>query len=244
SQCRRPAWTSVKGRRSSTTMDTRLGSSRTTSARRISGSSSSRARTCSGLMRQRLAPWTMPETSRMRSGATREAPRTSTAVTAKRGEVNAQCAPSASPSSTAAAALTPPMTLSQRTGRCDVRRRTRPTRCPVTAAELRPRSASAGGRLRGEISPLFTEDPDLRVQRDVELRLHALAGDLHQCQHVGRHGAAAVDDEVGVLGRDLRPVDALALEAGLLDQPGGLLAGRVLPDEAGRGQRQRLAGLL
>src|SRR5437899_5470492 len=244
SQCSRPAWTRVKGRRSSTTIDTRLGSSRTTSARRISGSSSSRARTCSGLTRQRLAPWTMPETSRMRWGGTREAPRTSTAVTAKRGEVSAQCATSSSVAASPATAPAPPTSHNHRRGRAGRRRRTRPTRCPATATELRPTSASAGGRPRGEIRPLFTEDPDLALERDVEVRLHALARDLHQRQHVGGHGPAAVDDEVGVLGRDLRPVDALALEPGLLDELGGDLAGRVLPDEAGRGQGQRLAGLL
>src|SRR2546430_817401 len=235
SQCSRPAWTSVKGRRSSTTIDTRLGSSRTTSARRISGSSSSRARTCAGLMRQRLAPWTMPETSRMRWGGTREAPRTSTAVTAKRGEVRAQWTLMMTTATTAAAAPTPPTIQRHGTGDAG-RRRTRPTRCPATATELRPTSAIAGGRPRGEMRPLFTEDPDLRLQVDVELRVHALAGDLHQREHVGGHGAAAIDDEVGVLGRDLGAVDALALEPGLLDQLRGQVGARVLPDEAGRGE--------
>src|SRR5207237_1383393 len=112
---------------------------------------------------------------------------------------------------------TPPTIQRHGTGDAG-RRRTRPTRCPATATELRPTSAIAGGRPRGEMRPLFTEDPDLRLQVDVELRVHALAGDLHQREHVGGHGAAAIDDEVGVLGRDLGAVDALALEPGLLDQ--------------------------
>src|ERR671922_1446863 len=114
----------------------------------------------------------MPETSRMRCGGTREAPRTSTAVTAKRGDVSAQCALSATAPATLAAAPSAPATHRHRTGRRGRGRRTPPTRWPATATELRPRSAIAGGRPRGGIRPLLTEDPDLRLQRDLELRLH------------------------------------------------------------------------
>src|SRR2546422_6720652 len=92
-------------------------------------------------------------------------------------------------------------------------------------------------------SPLLTEDADLGLERDPEVAVDALARELHEAQDVGRAGAAAIDDEVGVLGRDLRAVDPLAAQAGLLDEPRGQVARGILPDEAGRGERQRLRGL-
>src|SRR2546422_1556288 len=93
-------------------------------------------------------------------------------------------------------------------------------------------------------SPLLTEDADLGLERDPEVAVDALARELHEAQDVGRAGAAAIDDEVGVLGRDLRAVDPLAAQAGLLDEPRGQVARGILPDEARRGERQRLRGLL
>src|SRR2546422_1031836 len=93
-------------------------------------------------------------------------------------------------------------------------------------------------------SPLLTEDADLGLERDPEVAVDALARELHEAQDVGRAGAAAIDDEVGVLGRNLRAVDPLAAQAGLLDEPRGQVARGILPDEARRGERQRLRGLL
>src|SRR5436853_87727 len=162
-QCSRPACTSVKGRRSSTTIVTRLGSSRTMSARRISGNADTRAA---------------------------------------------------------------------------------PTRGPSTSGVRPRRSASAPAPPRGESRPLLTEDADLGLEGDPEMAVDALARELHEAQDVGGAGGAAVDDEVGVLGRDLRAIDALATQPGLLDEPRGQLAGGIFPDEAGGGQRQRLRGLL
>ena len=71
----------------------------------------------------------------MRSGGTREAPRTSTAVTAKRGEVSAQWPPRTRPAATRTVSVVAPSTHRQRTRRAGRRRRTRPTRWPATAAE-------------------------------------------------------------------------------------------------------------
>src|SRR5438270_445200 len=105
-------------------------------------------------------------------------------------------------------------------------------------------SRTMSARRRGESRPLLTEDADLGLEGDPEVAVDALARELHETQDVGGAGGAAVDDEVGVLGRDLRAIDALAAQPGLLDEPRGQLAGGIFPDEAGGGQRQRLRGLL
>src|SRR5436190_58087 len=75
-------------------------------------------------------------------------------------------------------------------------------------------------------------------------RTAALPREVHQRHDVARRRAAPVHDEVGVLGGDLRAVDPLALEPALLDEPGRDLALRVLPNAAGRRERERLGRLL
>src|SRR6266850_2077945 len=245
-QCSRAACTSVNGRRSSTTIVTRLGSSRTTSARRISGNADTRAATAPPSRVHRFVPGTMAAAARMRGTGTREAPCTSTPAIAKRGEVVAQRAPT---SVAATPASTTPRTTARRASRARerarrARRRAGPTRWPSTSGVRPKRSASAPAPPRGESRPLLTEDADLGLERDPEVAVDALARELHEAQDVGGAGGAAVDDEVGVLGRDLRAVDALAAQPGLLDEPRGQLAGWIFPDEAGGGQRQRLRGLL
>ena len=87
SQCRRPACTRVKGRRSSTRMVTRSGSSRMTSARRIWGSASRRARTVAGSRRRMLMPSGISASARISSTGTRAAPSTWIERTARRGVV-------------------------------------------------------------------------------------------------------------------------------------------------------------
>src|SRR5688572_18597122 len=242
-QCRRPAWTSVKGRRSSTMIVTRFGISRTTSARRISGMPSMRAITPRLSIVHRLAPGVMAAAPRIRAIGTREAPRTSMELTAKRGEVVIQrAAPRMTTATATTTSATRPTRASWRAGRA--RRRRAPTRCPTTSVERSAHSAGAFARARGEIRPLLTEDANLGFEHHSELRVNAVASQLHERDDVGGAGTAAVDDEVRVLRRDLGPVEALALEARLLDQLGGKLAGRVLPDIAGRGEGQRLRGLL
>src|SRR5688572_404467 len=244
SQCSRPACTSVKGRRSSTRMVSRLGSARTTSARRISGIASRRPRTWLVSTDHRLAPGAMPATARMRSTDRREAPWTSTAATAKRGEVVTHAWAATTPAMASNPSSMTPPTRASRASRRARRRWAALTRCRATRGERSPRSWAAA-RALGEMSPtLLTEDPDLRLQRDAELCLHALACHLHEGHDVGGGGAAAVDDEVGVLGRDLGAVETLALEAHLLHEPGGDLVARVLPHAPGRRERERLRGLL
>src|SRR5262245_36257556 len=108
-----------------------------------------------------------------------------------------------------------------------------------------PRSPSAGVPPRGDTSPpLLTDGPDLGLERDAELPVHALAREVHERLYVGGRGASAVHDEIGVLGGHLRPVDPLALEPDLLDQAARLLSRRVPPHTPDGGQRQRLRGLL
>src|SRR5437899_1958077 len=133
--------------------------------------------------------------------------------------------------------------VSRARARARRRRRAGPVRWPATSGVRSPRSAGAAPP-RGESRPLLTEDADLGLERDPEVAVDALVRELHEAQDVRRAGAATIDDEVGVLGRDLRAVDPLAAQAGLLDEPRGQVARGILPDEAGRGERQRLRGLL
>src|SRR5207247_11109839 len=72
----------------------------------------------------------------------------------------------------------------------------------------------------------------------------AVAGGLQVSQAVAAGGVSPIDEEVGVLGRDLGAVDPLALETDVFDEAPGGLPGGVLPDTARGGQRQRLGGLL
>src|SRR5207249_3463911 len=131
----------------------------------------------------------------------------------------------ATPSTPAAAVSTSALASAARAQRPARRRRTRrrarPTRWPVTSGVRPPTSASARPAPRGVMSPLLTEDADLGLEHDPELGVDALACELHEADDVGRRRAAAVDDEVGVLGRDLGAVDPLAAQADLLDEPRG-----------------------
>src|SRR5262245_46504416 len=241
-QCSRAACTSVNGRRSSTTIVTRFGSSRTTSARRISGSADTRAATAPPSSVHRFVPGAIAAAARMRGTGTRDAPCTSTAATAKRGDVVTHRAPART---VAAPATIRAPTAARRVSRARARARRRAalTRCRATRGVRSPRSASEPPP-RGESSPLFTEDADLGLERDPKVAVHPLARELHEAQDVRRASAAAIDDEVGVLGRNLGAVDPFAAQPGLLDQSRGQIARRILPDEAGGGQGQRLRGLL
>src|SRR5947207_1605065 len=193
-QCSRPACTSVKGRRYSTTIVTRLGSSRTMSARRISGNADTRAATAPPSRVHRFVPGTMAAAARMRGTGTREAPCTSTPAIAKRGEVVAQRAPA---SVAATPASTTPRTTARRASRARARarrarRRAGPTRWPSTSGVRPKRSASAPAPPRGESRPLLTEDADLGLEGDPEVAVDALARELHETQDVG--GAAGAAD--------------------------------------------------
>src|SRR6185295_7551351 len=84
----------------------------------------------------------------------------------------------------------------------DRRRRARPTRWAPTSDDRSPRSRRSRTPARGERS-LLTDDPDLRFERDSEMALHALAREVEQAEDVGGRRAAAIDDVVGLLRRDL-----------------------------------------
>ena len=58
-----------------------------------------------------------------------------------------------------------------------------------------------------------------------------------------RVACAVIDDEIGVLGRDRGAADAEALQAGRLDQPRGMVAGRVGEHRAAAPLPDRLARL-
>src|SRR5262249_4383568 len=245
SQCSRPAWTSVKGRRSSTRMVTRSGSSRITSARRISGSVSSRATTALGSTRERGVPEEIAATDTMRSAARREAPRTSTLLTTKSGDVSSQRVPTPVATASTRIAADQPATRRHFTRlRAVRRRRMDPTRCRATGVGSSPRSVSGEGARRGVRSPLFTDDPDLGLESNTKIRPHALASDFEQAQDVGRAGSAPVYDEVRVLGGDLRAVEPLASKPRLLDQARRDIVRRIFPDAARGGEGQGLRRLL
>src|SRR5947207_10067355 len=246
SQWRRLPWTSVKGRRSSTLITTRFGNSRTTSARRTSGSAVTRPATACVSRPRMLAPGAIEAAARICSTGRREAPRTSTLATASRGVVSSQRVPSAAPAPSRTTSAATGRTLTTRRSRRR-RRDPRPIRWPATNVERSPRSRSVAGRALGETRPLgilFPDAPDLGLERQAEVGLHALPREIHQRHDVARRRAAPVHDEVRVLGGDLRAVDPLALEPALLDQPVGEVAGRILPDAPGRREGERLRGLL
>ena len=75
-----------------------------------------------------------------------------------------------------------------------------------------------------------SEDDDLALEVDVERAAHGIVSDLDKGEHVGRSRVVDVDDEVGVLRGDLRATDAVPFQSGRLDEPAGLVVGRVLED--------------
>src|SRR6266850_5044742 len=162
-QCRRPPWTRVNGRRSSTLITTRSGSSRTTSARRTSGSASTRPVTPIVSRRKMLVPRGIAATARIWSGGTRETPISSTLATSKRCVVRSQW--SAAPPTTATAMIVraTPTSRRSRARRPGRGRFARPTRCRATNAERSPMSASTEARLLGELRPLGIYSPMILI---------------------------------------------------------------------------------
>src|SRR5438309_721586 len=153
------------------------------------------------------------------------------------------------------ATAAPPPSPTRRASRRTRRRlRRRSSRCPVMAASGSARSPRRRAAPRGErtaLRPLMSRptslvshDADLGLEGEPEVVLHSLARDLHETQNVRGGGATPVDDEVGVLGRDLGAVVPLALQADLLDEAGRHLALRVLPHAARGGEGERLRRLL
>src|SRR5438445_699791 len=145
-QWRRPEWTSVNGRRSSTLMTIRFGNSRTTSARRTSGIASTRRATAPGSRRKRLVPGSTAAAARISAVGTREAPRTSTLTTAKRGVVRSQWAEKATASGAANASAVSGSTRRRRPRCRAFRRGPLPTRWRATNTERSPRSAARAAR--------------------------------------------------------------------------------------------------
>src|SRR6266478_3880212 len=119
-------------------------------------------------------------------------------------------------------------------------------RWPWSARPSRPGPPATLRAARGRRydSSSFSHDPDLGLQRDTELALHTLACHVHEGGDVARIRRAPVDDEVGVLGRDLGAIEPLALQADLLDQTTRHLTRGVFPDAAGGGEGEGLRRLL
>src|SRR5439155_10828298 len=82
-----------------------------------------------------------------------------------------------------------------------------------------------------------------KLQRHAGLLFDGLADLADQRQDVTRCGVAAVHDEVGVQGGDLRVPDLGPFETGCFDEPSGRFPAGVLEDAAGVRERERLRGL-
>src|SRR5579863_8163072 len=77
-------------------------------------------------------------------------------------------------------------------------------------------------------SRLRTKQDDLALQVDIESAQHRVVRDLDEREHVGSSRVIHVDDEVGVLWRDLRAADTVSFQPGCLDEAPCLVARRVL----------------
>src|SRR5262245_56324040 len=215
------------------------------STARICGKASTRARIAAGSTMSMFVPSGRSAVATISSADTRVAPSTWMVRTARRGVVSSHAA---LPTPIASTSVMPPNHAAQRTRRKRRRRRrrARPIRCRLASGARRPTLASAPAVPCGATRclRLFTDDPYVGLQKHVKLALHPLAGELQQAQDIAGGRAASVDDEVRVLGGDLRPSHALAPQTDLLDELACQLAGGVLPHEPGRCQRERLGGLL
>src|SRR5262245_46365029 len=98
------------------------------------------------------------------------------------------------------------------------RERTRRMRCRATSDARLPRSSSVPAVPWGaaRCRRLLANDADLMLEVDPQLGAHPLAGEVEEGDDIRGGGAAAVHNEVGVLGRDLGTTDALAAQPGLL----------------------------
>src|SRR4249920_1342635 len=126
------------------------------------------------------------------------------------------------------------------------RARARRIRCPATRGARLTRSPSVPAVPCGETRPrrLLADDADLMLEADAQLVTDPLAGEVEESEDIRGRGPPAVDDEVRVLGGDLRRPQALAAQPDFLDELRGRRPGGALPHEARGGQGQRLGGSL
>ena len=105
-----------------------------------------------------------------------------------------------------------------------------------------------GGREKGEGLPLsmitcvLTNNPHFTLQLYTGLLPHGGLHLVNQILYICRSRITGIHDEVGVLFRHPGTADPPALQAALLDQPGGMVAGRIAEHRTGIRQIQRLAG--
>src|SRR3990170_3053332 len=136
-----------------------------------------------------------------------------------------------------------------------MRTATLPKSLMPAASEPSPHSTSRGVGSRRQSRPVasplrvapapcscrLTHDPDLGLKLDAEAVLHGAARMLDQRFDVRGTGASPrVDDEVGMLFRDACPSYRVALEPASLDQPRGVIAGRIAEHRPRVGQVKRL----
>ena len=87
------------------------------------------------------------------------------------------------------------------------------------------------------------QQPHLHLQLHAGPGQHPLLHLVHQGQHIGAGGPAPVDHKAGVLLRHLGPADLVPLQAALLNEAPGKVAGGALEGGAGAGVLQGLLGL-
>src|SRR5688572_17060062 len=106
---------------------------------------------------------------------------------------------------------------------------------PRPAAPLGVAFCHEGDACVAPTPSLFPELLDFLSQLDAEPIEDHRSGVSDQLADVGGGGAAGVDDPVGVLRRETRPADLVALEAGGFEQPAGEIAVRVGEGRTGAG---------
>src|SRR5215213_916706 len=188
------------------------------------GSDSTRARIRSPSSVTRLCPWSEPSSRSMPPASAAGAPSTRISRTAK---TDGRRATAYSPTATARSAK--PASSDRPDGSAAAGEN--PLRPPrgASAAATRVREALARGAATSARSPsaaglLATkveraQEADLVLQQHAESLARSVAGLGHEGDRVVGAGVVGVLDEVGVLGRDLRPADPVALQAARLQHP-------------------------
>jgi hypothetical protein len=78
----------------------------------------------------------------------------------------------------------------------------------------------------------FAHDYDLSLQIHTKLLQNGLVGSLHKSENVGGAGVINIDDEVCVFVRDFGTPNPVAFQTRRLDEPAGVIAGRIGEDAA------------
>ena len=116
--------------------------------------------------------------------------------------------------------------------------------CPGGAGFMRPGFISLNLIYAACIGRrLIADDPHLGFQPDAMPGHDGRAHEFDQLLYLAGRGMGLVEDKVGVLLRDLGVPDRPALESAVLDQSGGMIAGRILEHRAAASGAPRLGGV-